>query len=50
MNETLNRLINDINEKKADADQIISVINTLLSLTEIGNEKAAVLLDEFRIH
>ena len=29
MNETLNRLINDINEKKADADQIISVINTL---------------------
>lgn len=28
MNETLNRLINDINEKKADADQIISVINT----------------------
>lgn len=29
MNETLNRLINDINEKKADAGQIISVINTL---------------------
>lgn len=29
MNETLNRLINDINEKKADAGQIVSVINTL---------------------
>lgn len=29
INETLNRLINDINEKKADAGQIISVINTL---------------------
>ena len=29
MNETLNRLINDINEKKADAGQIVSVINIL---------------------
>lgn len=29
MNETLNCLINDINEKKADAGQIVSVINTL---------------------
>lgn len=29
MNEILNRLISDINEKKADADQIISVIDTL---------------------
>lgn len=29
VNEILNNLINDINEKKADADQIISVINTL---------------------
>ncbi|RHS80631.1 hypothetical protein DW928_06295 [Firmicutes bacterium AM43-11BH] len=29
MNETLNRLIKDINEKKADAGQIVSVINTL---------------------
>lgn len=29
MNEILNRLISDINEKKADADQIVSVIDTL---------------------
>lgn len=29
MNEILNRLISDINEKKADAGQIVSVINTL---------------------
>lgn len=29
MNEILNRLVSDINEKKADADQIVSVIDTL---------------------
>ena len=29
MSEILNRLINDINEKKVDAGQIVSVINTL---------------------
>lgn len=29
MNEILNRLISDINEKKTDAGQIVSVINIL---------------------
>ena len=46
----LKAFVNYSDEIKKDEKLINAYENILSSLTEIGNEKAAVLLDEFRIH